>query len=93
MFEYHGKECPRCQRSLKRAAIIEKRAGHSSTALLLASTMLAIFASTAGKNLRLPFLGLFVATLLRVTETIMRIARETMHLRLEIDKIEEIYAF
>ena len=93
MFDYHGKECPRCQRSLKRAASIEKNAGRSSTILLLASSMLALFVSTSGKKLTIPFLGLFVATLLRVVESIMRKVRETMHARLEVEKIEETYAF
>lgn len=92
-YDNHGKECPRCQRTLKRAAIIEKTAGRSSTVLLLASSMLALFATASRKSLNAPVAGLIFATFLRMIESSMRKARETMHLKLEHDKIEDVYAF
>lgn len=93
MYDYHGKDCPRCQRTLKRASLIERRARQAKRIFLIGSAMLAMVASSLGKKLTVPFLGLIASVASHWIESMMRKAKEAMHLPMDIDAIDDIYAF
>jgi hypothetical protein len=93
MYDYHGKDCPRCLRSLKRAALIERRARQATRILLAGSLILALTAASFGKTLKIPLVGFFIALVCQWVEFLMRQAKETMHHKMDTDPIEDVYAF
>jgi hypothetical protein len=94
MYEYHGKYCPRCKRSLHRAFAIEHKSIKVSWILLFGSALLGMILSISKRgSLTLPFLGCTLSIIARQIGNKMKSMRESMHESLEVDDITEVYAF
>ena len=101
MYEYHGKYCPRCQRSMKRAKIIQNRASQISTIFATISTIGALLisrlststSSSAVKSFTIPLVGYCIALVAHILQKQMRYVQDRMHKSFDTDDITDVYAY
>jgi hypothetical protein len=93
LWQFHGKHCPRCQRTLARATVLERRAGRAAAILMVASAVVAAVKAQLNQKLTVPFAGLVLAVGLRCVERWAAQAHAKMHRVMTIDEIADVYTF
>jgi hypothetical protein len=93
VWQSHGKNCPRCQRTLSRASVLERRAGRASLILLVASSLLALAKTIIGQKLTIPLAGGLLSVAFHSVGRWAAQAQERMHRQMSIDDIADVYEY